>query len=75
MYAWLIAVPALVAGTTAAVLLARRRGRAARRILAAANVAILLTALVLAALAVTGSPAQAGPGPQAAPKTGRRGAL
>ncbi len=69
MIAWLIALPALVGGVAAALALVRRRGRGGVRILGALNVLLLLAGIVLAVLALTGTPAPAHPAAVAAQTT------
>jgi V/A-type H+-transporting ATPase subunit K len=60
MIAWLIALPALVAGAAAAVALLRRLGRAAPWVLALANLAVLVAGIALVVVAFAGEPAAAG---------------
>jgi V/A-type H+-transporting ATPase subunit K len=62
MLAWLIALPVLVGGCAAALALLRRRGRTGIRLLTAANLVLLLAALAVAVVALTGVPAHADPG-------------
>ena len=62
MFAWLIAAPALVAGAAVALVLLRRRGRLAVRILAWGNLLLLVAGVAVAALALSGVPARADPG-------------
>jgi V/A-type H+-transporting ATPase subunit K len=57
MTAWLVALPALVGGAAFAVALLRRRGRGGVRILATVNVLLVLAALALAVVVLTGGPA------------------
>jgi V/A-type H+-transporting ATPase subunit K len=60
MTAWLIALPALLVGAVLGQLLLRRGGRAGPRVLAVANLGLLVVGLVLAILAFSGDPATAG---------------
>ena len=69
MIAWLIALPALVGGAAFATAIMRRRGRRGVRILTTINAALIVAAVALAAVALTGDPAQA-----AAPSTTSTGA-
>jgi V/A-type H+-transporting ATPase subunit K len=62
MVAWLIALPVLVGGCAAALALLRQRGRTGIRLLGAANLVLLLAAVAVAAVALTGVPAHADPG-------------
>ncbi len=61
MFAWLIALPALVGGVAAALALVRRRGRGGVRILGWVNAFLLLCGIALAVVALTGGPAPAHP--------------
>lgn len=56
---WLVALPVLVAGCAAAGWLLRRRGRAVLRVFLGVNAALLLGALVLLVMALSGGPAMA----------------
>lgn len=59
MIAWILAVPAVLAVYAATHLLLRRGGRAAVRTLVGVDVAVLVGALVVLGVAVTGSPGAA----------------
>jgi V/A-type H+-transporting ATPase subunit K len=59
MLAWLIALPVLAGGCAATVALLRRRGRAGIRILALANLAMVMAGGTLLFIALSGSPAHA----------------
>ncbi|WP_127361141.1 ATP synthase subunit C [Actinacidiphila soli] len=65
MIAWLIALPVVAAAFLGTRLLLRRRGRAAVRLIVAADAALLVGALALLTVALSGAPAQAS-GAQAA---------
>lgn len=56
---WLVALPVLVAGCAAAGWLLRRRGRAALKVFLGVNAGLLLGALVLLTMAMSGGPAVA----------------
>ncbi|MEU8233251.1 ATP synthase subunit C [Actinoplanes sp. NPDC048967] len=73
MSAWLIALPALIGGAACALALIRRRGRAGIRILAAADVAVLVAAAALTAVTLTAGPAAAAPVTAAEAATGSGG--
>jgi V/A-type H+-transporting ATPase subunit K len=75
MLAWLIALPALAGGALAGLALLRRRGRTAIRVLAIANLALVVAGTALLAVALTGAPAQAGSAAQAAQDAGGAGGL
>jgi V/A-type H+-transporting ATPase subunit K len=62
MLAWVIALPALVGAAAFALALLRRRGRTGVRILAVANLVVLLAGAGLALAALSGGPAAAAPG-------------
>lgn len=62
MFAWLIALPALVVGAWAGLVLLRRRGRLAVRILALGNLALVVVGAAVAAVALGGGAAHADPG-------------
>jgi len=66
MLTWMIALPALVATGLLTPWLVRRRGRAALRVVLAANGLLLMAALVLLLLAVTAEPSSAASLPAAA---------
>jgi V/A-type H+-transporting ATPase subunit K len=59
MITWLIALPFLAAGAAGGLALWRRRGRAGLRVLAVANLSLLLAGLVMGFVAMTAGPAQA----------------
>lgn len=59
MIAWVVALPVLVVGSVLAALLLRSRGRLALRMFLVANVVLLLAALTVLVVAVTGSPPEA----------------
>lgn len=59
MIAWVVALPVLVVGSVLAALLLRNRGRLALRMFLVANVVLLLAALTVLVVAVTGSPPEA----------------
>jgi V/A-type H+-transporting ATPase subunit K len=61
MLAWLIALPVLLGVAGSAYALLRRRGRVGVRFLAAADLLVMLVAVVVAVLALTGGAAHAGP--------------
>jgi V/A-type H+-transporting ATPase subunit K len=63
--AWLIVLPVVAAAFLGTRLLLRRRGRAAVRLIVAADAALLVGALALLTVALSGAPAQAS-GSQAA---------
>jgi V/A-type H+-transporting ATPase subunit K len=60
MTAWLIGLPALLVGGALGQLLLRRGGRAGPRVLAVANLGLLVAAGALILIAVSGDPASAG---------------
>jgi V/A-type H+-transporting ATPase subunit K len=60
MTAWLIALPALLVGAALGQLLMRRGGRAGPRVLAVANLGLLVAAAALVLIAVSGDPVSAG---------------
>jgi len=64
--AWLVALPVLVVGSVLATLLLRNRGRLALRLFLVANVVLLLAALTVLVVAVTGSPPEASAVPSVA---------
>ncbi|WP_454857481.1 ATP synthase subunit C [Promicromonospora soli] len=66
MIAWVVALPVLVVGSVLATLLLRNRGRIALRLFLVANVVLLLAALTVLVVAVTGSPPEASAVPSAA---------
>ncbi|PFG38895.1 V/A-type H+-transporting ATPase subunit K [Georgenia soli] len=72
MIAWVLAVPAVLGVYAATHLLLRHGGRAAVRTLVAVDVAVLVGALVVLGLAVTGSPGAAEPAAPAAEVTTSR---
>jgi V/A-type H+-transporting ATPase subunit K len=61
MTVWFVALPVLLASCAAALVLLRRRGRAALGVLVALDVVLLLASLVVLGVAVTGGSAQADP--------------
>ena len=65
MTAWLIALPILAVGAVVALLLSRRRGRAALAVMLGINGALLLAALVILGIVLTGTGAAAAPTAQA----------
>jgi V/A-type H+-transporting ATPase subunit K len=67
---WLIALPALAAAFLGTRLLLRRRGRAAVRLLVAADAVLLVGALALLTVALSGAPARASAAPAAATGSG-----
>ncbi|WP_371642308.1 ATP synthase subunit C [Streptomyces mirabilis] len=72
MIAWLIALPVVVAASLGTRLLLQRRGRAAVRLLVGADAALLVGALALLTVTLSGAPAQAS-GSQAAAQTSGSG--
>ncbi|MER7467277.1 ATP synthase subunit C [Streptomyces sp. NPDC097981] len=70
MIAWLIALPVVVAAFLGTRLLLRWRGRAAVRLIVAADAALLVGALALLTVALSGPPAQASGTQAAAQATG-----
>jgi V/A-type H+-transporting ATPase subunit K len=74
MLVWLIAAPVLVGGCAGALALLRRRGRAGVRLLAVLNLALVLGAVAVAVVALTGGPAHAAPAGLAAPAATSSGA-
>ncbi|KPI11019.1 ATP synthase subunit c [Actinobacteria bacterium OK006] len=72
MIAWLIALPVVVAAFLGTRLLLQRRGRAAVRLLVGADAALLVGALALLTVTLSGAPAQAS-GSQAAAQTSGSG--
>jgi V/A-type H+-transporting ATPase subunit K len=70
--AWLIALPVVVAAFLGTRLLLQRRGRAAVRLLVGADAALLVGALALLTVTLSGAPAQAS-GSQAAAQTSGSG--
>ncbi|MEU2738332.1 ATP synthase subunit C [Streptomyces sp. NPDC007095] len=69
MIAWLIALPVVAAAFLGTRLLLQRRGRTAVRLIVAADAALLVGALALLTVALSGAPAQAS-GSQAAQTSG-----
>ncbi len=74
MYAWLTALPALVAASAGALALLRRAQRIGLRVLASVNVVVLVAAAALAVVALTGGPALADPGGATLAQGGSSGA-
>ncbi|MFJ1560460.1 ATP synthase subunit C [Streptomyces mirabilis] len=72
MIAWLIALPVVVAAFLGTRLLLQRRGRAGVRLLVGADAALLVGALALLTVTLSGAPAQAS-GSQAAAQTSGSG--
>ncbi len=69
MLTWMIALPAVVAGALFTGWLIRRRGRPALRFVLAVNGVLLLAALALLVMALTGGPSSAATVPHAADAT------
>ncbi|WP_326751250.1 ATP synthase subunit C [Streptomyces hirsutus] len=70
MIAWLIALPVVAAAFCGTRLLLRRRGRAAVRLIVAADAVLLVGALALLTVTLSGAPAQASGTQAAAQATG-----
>ncbi|MGZ4557726.1 MAG: ATP synthase subunit C [Mycobacteriaceae bacterium] len=66
MLTWMIALPAVVTVALFTRAVTRRRGRSALHIVLAANAVLMLTGLVLLAMALTASPSSASTVPQVA---------
>lgn len=66
MMAWLIALPIFVVVATVATLLSRRHGRAVLAVMLGVNAALLVAALVILGIVLSGTGAAAGPAVQEA---------